>query len=61
MKISSYEAHHHAVFFNFVLGLVKTGVAQIDSYLNTGEYTGEIWGSSGGECNRCDVTQCDLV
>jgi hypothetical protein len=34
MKSSSYEAHHRAVFFNFVLGLGKTSVAQIDSYLN---------------------------
>jgi len=36
MKSSSYEAHQLAFFFNFVLGLGKISVAQIDSYLNTG-------------------------
>jgi hypothetical protein len=60
MKSNSHEDHRRAVFFNFVLGLGKTSVAQIDC-LNTGQYTGDIWGSSGGECKRCDVTRCALV
>jgi len=47
MKSSNCEVHHRTVFFNFVLGLGKTSVAQVDSYLNTGEYTGEIWSYSG--------------
>ena len=37
MISSSYEAHHLSVFFNFVLGLGKTGVAQIESYRNKGK------------------------
>jgi hypothetical protein len=46
-KSNRYEAHHRAVFFNFVLGLGKTIVAQTEFYLTVGEYTGEVWGSSG--------------
>ena len=37
MKSNSCEAHHLAVFFNFVLGLGKTSVAQIESYRNKGK------------------------
>jgi len=37
MIISSYEAPHRAVFFNFVLGLGKISVAQIESYRKRGK------------------------